>query len=64
MIEGVKVKTLKIIPDERGKLLEILGTENPKALGAFRSPLPFIQPLTLVFILFRHHSIYSEQPCL
>ena len=28
MIEGVKVKTLKIIPDERGKLMEILRSDD------------------------------------
>ena len=28
MIEGVKVKTLKIIPDERGKLMEILRSDE------------------------------------
>ena len=28
MIEGVKVKTLKIIPDERGRLMEILRADD------------------------------------
>ena len=28
MIEGVKVKTLKVIPDERGKLMEILRNDD------------------------------------
>lgn len=29
MIEGVKVKKLKVIPDERGKLMEILRHDEP-----------------------------------
>ena len=29
MIEGVKVKKLKIIPDERGRLMEILRNDDP-----------------------------------
>ncbi|MBI4395402.1 MAG: dTDP-4-dehydrorhamnose 3,5-epimerase family protein [Candidatus Omnitrophica bacterium] len=29
LIEGVKVKTLKAIPDERGKLMEILRSDEP-----------------------------------
>lgn len=35
MIEGVKVKKLKVIPDERGRLMEILrrDDENFKAFG-------------------------------
>lgn len=29
MINGVKVKTLKVIPDERGRLMEILRADDP-----------------------------------
>lgn len=29
MIEGVKVKNLKVIPDERGRLMEILRKDDP-----------------------------------
>ena len=29
MIEGVKTKTLKVIPDERGRLMEMLRSDDP-----------------------------------
>jgi dTDP-4-dehydrorhamnose 3,5-epimerase len=29
MIEGVKVKKLKVVPDERGRLMEILRCDDP-----------------------------------
>ncbi len=29
MIEGVKIKDLKVIPDERGRLMEILRSDDP-----------------------------------
>src|SRR3989338_9900184 len=29
LIEGVKIKKLKVIPDERGKLMEILRSDEP-----------------------------------
>ena len=32
MIEGVKIKPLKVIPDERGRLLEILRRDDPDFL--------------------------------
>ena len=34
MIDGVKVKTLKVIPDERGRLMEILRRDD-ELFGAF-----------------------------
>ena len=33
MIEGVKVKNLKVIPDERGRLMEILRCDDPLFSG-------------------------------
>jgi dTDP-4-dehydrorhamnose 3,5-epimerase len=32
MIEGVKVKTLRVIPDERGRLMEILRADDDSFL--------------------------------
>ncbi len=33
MIDGVRVKTLKVIPDERGHLMEILRRDDPEFVG-------------------------------
>lgn len=33
MIDGVRVKTLKVIPDERGRLMEILRCDDPEFVG-------------------------------
>lgn len=33
MIEGIEVKVLKLIPDERGRLMEILRTDEPMFKG-------------------------------
>ena len=33
MIEGVRLKHLKVIPDERGRLMEILRRDDPEFLG-------------------------------
>jgi dTDP-4-dehydrorhamnose 3,5-epimerase-like enzyme len=33
MIDGVKIKRLKVIPDERGRLMEILRSDDEERLG-------------------------------
>ena len=43
MIEGVRIKDLKIIPDDRGRLMEI-----------FRSDDSFFKKFGAVYFYFRH----------
>ena len=47
MIEGVKIKRLKVIPDERGLLMEILRDDDEFFMGEHNPMLLVIPPLVL-----------------
>jgi len=41
MIEGVKLKKLKVIADERGQLMEILRADDEYRVDPYKNDIPY-----------------------